>query len=113
MKQQSVGYRNLHPSSTGRNGRRLGLTTRYGCKQCGFRVNALERSGKSTEDQFDGVVIGGEEDDRTISAPEGCPHCGSFNWSDKVRTPLTQRPEDPKAAVSGIKRHYPKRYERF
>lgn len=74
-------FEQLHPSVSSKKGKRIGLTSRYGCKQCGFPVDANRRSNRSIENLTDGVTITGTGNTVSISSDSGCPHCGSLNWS--------------------------------
>lgn len=102
------GARRLHPSETAGRGQRLGLTSRYKCKQCGFFVDSRKRSNKSIENETDGIVVTGSYDADTFSvdAKQGCPQCGSFNWSSKVFKPANQRPERPRFTPATYRRNH-------
>ncbi len=79
-------FRELHPSATAGHGRRIELTNKYRCKQCGFPVDAKRTQRRSTTGHLDGNVITGTIAGGAflIQALSGCPHCGTHNWSDRV-----------------------------
>lgn len=75
----------MYPSETGRRGERVGQTSRYRCIQCGFPVDARKRTNLPSEAIYSGMVYGDDGSGGvTFNAANGCPHCGSLNWSQKV-----------------------------
>jgi transposase-like protein len=102
-------YRTLHPSATAGRGQRLGQTSRFKCKMCGFWVNARERSNRAQENVADGMNITGTGATIELDAAAGCPLCGTFNWSSNTSAYFQKRSTRP-----GFKpATYRRRYARF
>jgi predicted RNA-binding Zn-ribbon protein involved in translation (DUF1610 family) len=110
-----AGYKVPHPSGTAGRGQRIGLTSRYKCKQCGFPVDARKRSNKNPENVADGIVVSGTygASDFSVDAKQGCPNCGTFNWSSQTKgfQSKTSPLERTRYLRSGVR--YKRRYERF
>lgn len=99
-------YRTLHPSATAGRGQRLGQTSRYKCKQCGFWVDARKRSNRAQENVADGMDITGTGDTIELNAAAGCPLCGTFNWSKQTSAYFQKRSTRPGFKPAAYRRRY-------
>lgn len=76
------GAADVHPSETAGDGKRLGETSRYRCKQCGAFPDARRTRRKDAETLAQGINVDSNGNMVSMSQAGGCYHCDSTNWAE-------------------------------